>query len=54
MEREKAFLWARLYEYSHRLPFVSTSHGRAFFQSAEKNSRLLIAIGASGFVVRPE
>ena len=54
VERESDPLWALLYEYAHRLPFVSTAHGSAVFQSAGKNRRFLIAIGASGFVVRPE
>ncbi len=54
VESESDPLWALLYEYGHRLPFVSTAYGSAVFQSAEKNRRFLIAIDASGFVVRQE
>jgi hypothetical protein len=54
VERERDPLWALLYEYGHRLPFVSTVHGSAVFQSAEKNKRFLIAISAAGFTVRPK
>lgn len=54
VERENDPLWAILYEYGHRLPFVSTAHGSAVFQSAEKNKRFLIAISPAGFVVRPK
>ena len=53
VERESDPLWALLYEYGHRLPFVSAAYGSAVFQSAEKNKRFLIAISPAGFVVRP-
>ena len=53
VERESDPLWALLYEYGHRLPFVSAAYGSAVFQSAEKIKRFLIAISPAGFVVRP-
>jgi hypothetical protein len=54
VERENHPLWTLLYEYGHRLPFVSTAYGSAVFQTADKNKRFLISIGPSGFVVRPK
>lgn len=54
VERESDPLWALLYEYGHRLPFVSAAHGAAVFQSAEKNKRFSVAISPAGFVARPK
>jgi hypothetical protein len=54
VERERDPLWALLYKYGYRLPFVSAVHGSAVFQSAEKNKRFLIAIGPARFTVRPK
>ncbi len=54
VERESHPLWALLYEYGHRLPFVNTAYGSAVFHTADKSKRFLIAIGPAGFVVRPK
>ena len=54
VETESHPLWALLYEYGHRMPFVSTAYGSAVFQTAEKNKRFLIAISPAGFVVHPK
>ena len=45
-------LWRYLYQYGHRLPFVSTVYGNATFQSTRENKRYLIYVGTSGFMVR--
>ena len=52
IEHENHPLWRHLYEYGHRLPFVSSVYGNAAFQGLGKNKRYLIYVGRSGFVVR--
>jgi hypothetical protein len=49
---EHHFLWKYLYEYGHRLPFVSTVYGGAVFQVAKGSHRFLLYVGPSGFIVR--
>ena len=44
--------WRYLYQYGHRLPFVSTVYGNAVFQASGENKRYSIYVGTSGFVVR--
>jgi hypothetical protein len=45
-------VWRYLYQYGHRLPFVSTVYGNAAFQASTENKRYLLYITPSGFVVR--
>lgn len=52
VEHEKHPVWRYLYQYGHRLPFVSTVYGNAAFQALGKDKRYLIYVSTSGFVVR--
>ena len=49
---EKHPFWRYLYQYGHRLPFVSTVYGNAVFQDLGKDKIYLIYVGTSGFSVR--
>ena len=44
--------WKYLYEYGHRMPFVSTVYGGAVFQIAGGPHHYLLHVGPSGFIVR--
>jgi hypothetical protein len=45
-------LWRYLYEYGHRMPFVSTVYGSAAFQLTGGRKSYLLYVSSSGFVVR--
>jgi hypothetical protein len=44
--------WRYLYEYGHRMPFVSTVYGTAVFQFAGRPKSYLLYVSSSGFVVK--
>lgn len=50
--KEKDPLWQYLYQYGHRLPFISTVYGNAAFQYLGEDKTYLIYVGPSGFIVR--
>jgi hypothetical protein len=52
VSQEENPLWQYLYEYGHRLPFVSTVYGNAAFQTSGEGRRYFIYVGTSGFIVR--
>ncbi len=52
VEDENHPFWRYLYQYGHKLPFVSTVYGNAVFQYGNKNKQFLIYVTPSGFVVR--
>lgn len=49
---ENSPLWRYLYEYGHKLPFVSTVYGNAVFQYGSKKKKFLVYVTNSGFIVR--
>jgi hypothetical protein len=52
VEQENHPFWQYLYQYGHRLPFVSTVYGNAVFQVSREERSYLIYVGTSGFIVR--
>ena len=52
VEDEPHPFWAYLYEFGHKLPFVSTVYGNAVFQSSADNKVYQVFVSTSGFVVR--
>jgi len=52
VEQENHPFWQYLYQYGHRLPFVSTVYGNAVFQVSREERNYLIYVGRSCFIVR--
>ena len=54
VEKENHPLWRHLYNFGHKMPFVSTVYGNAVFQTSGENNSFLVYAGTSGFIVRKE
>jgi hypothetical protein len=52
VDQENHPLWRYLYQYGHRLPFVSTVYGNAVFQASGEKNRYSLYVGTSGFIAR--